>query len=126
MGYFPKLYFNSALMIWNWRHNSMWEEARRIASSGKYPNLHDPGEPPEDGARLRDFGEQSYINAAVQQTGTPFGSLPPTPNYMPYAAREMDDYKRLNDPIACHAAGYAIEHKRGFLQFCARHWSNKP
>ena len=125
MGLDPGRYFNSALMIWNLRHEEAWKEARRISASGKYPNLHDPGNPSEGGTRLRDFGEQSHINAAIQNTGTPFEALPATLNYMPYAAREMDGYKRLNDPIACHAAGYAIEHKQGFLEFCAHHWSNK-
>jgi lipopolysaccharide biosynthesis glycosyltransferase len=104
-------YFNSGFFIWNSRHHAAFEEARRVMAN--------------DIRKLKDFGEQSALNAGVQRT-CKLKLLSSTLNYMPFAElHNMRGLVRQTEPATIHAAGYGTEHKLPALQYYEARYSRK-
>lgn len=104
----PNLYFNTGMMIFNSRHREVFRDAKRLMSAIK----------------LKDFGEQSYINGAVQMKGVPFKALSPSMNFIPFAVREKLDMPNIDHPNVVHAAGYGGDEKLRSLRVYAEMYSN--
>ena len=104
-------YFNSGFFVWNSRHHRAFEEARKVMLLDK--------------AKLKDFGEQSSLNAGVQRT-CKLKLLSSTYNYMPFAElHHLRGLVRQVQPLTIHAAGYAAEHKLAALQYHEAHYSGR-
>lgn len=104
-------YFNSGFFIWNSRHRLIFDEARRVMAT----EVH----------RLKDFGEQSALNAGVQRRGK-IELLPSTYNYMPFAElHNMRGLVKQRTPFTVHAAGYGTEHKLAALQYYEAKYTQK-
>ena len=90
-------YFNTGLFIWNDRHKHVFENAAAIFK--------------KEQGRLKDFGEQSVINAAVQRHSK-VRLISNSFNYMPFAEEHrlsgMTVHKK---PLTIHGAGYGPEIK---------------
>lgn len=104
----PNLYFNTGMMIFNSRHKKVFLDAKKLMSAMK----------------LKDFGEQSYVNAAVQIKGVPFKALDPGLNWIPFAVREGLEMPALDHPTVVHAAGYGGGEKLRSLRVYAEMFSN--
>jgi lipopolysaccharide biosynthesis glycosyltransferase len=87
------LYFNSGMMIFNPRHHVIFERA--------YEYYEDPN------MAVSDFGEQSYLNIALQRLDLPYKELDATYNYSPFGEFHHLDQPKINWPTAIHAMGYA-------------------
>lgn len=104
-------YFNSGFFIWNSRHRAAFDEARRVMAV--------------DIRKLKDFGEQSALNAGVQRK-CKLTLLPSTLNYMPFAElHNMRGLVKQHSPATIHAAGYGTEHKLDALRYYAARYSRK-
>ena len=88
-------YFNSGFFIFNSRHKEAFDIAQKAMVQYK----------------LKDFGEQSYLNYGVQNTTT-VKLISNTYNYIPlaekYRARSM---KVMSNPLTIHGAGYSQDIK---------------
>lgn len=104
-------YFNSGFYIWNNRHRAAFEEARSCLKENK--------------AKLKDFGEQSSLNAGVQRKSK-VRLLSNKLNYMPFA--EMAGLQAMEPkraPNTVHAAGYGGDWKIGSLRYFEAHYTGK-
>lgn len=113
-GYFGinrSLYINTGFFIWNNRlakHREIFEMARQLYE--------------EEGAlkrttgqqRVLDWGEQSYLNAAIQRLQIEVRLLPCEWNYFFIAeTNNHSEYPRRSGPVnALHAAGYKTVKKK--------------
>lgn len=96
-------YFNTGFFIWNNRHQEAFKTAQRVMKS--------------HAGKLRDFGEQSALNAGVQKH-CKLALLSNTYNYMPFAEiNHLRAMERLEKPHTIHAAGYGGELKASSLPF---------
>ena len=86
-------YFNSGFLIFNPEHHYLFRQAM------DYYN--------DSSISVRDFGEQTYLNMAVQRTGHPFKQLDAKYNYAPFAEFHKLKQTRLMEPVAIHAMGYS-------------------
>lgn len=90
-------YFNAGFFIWNDRHKEVFESAAQIYEARKN--------------YLKDFGEQSCLNAAVQSMSK-VGLISNSFNYIPFAEKHnMRAMEYLRNPLTIHAAGYGLENK---------------
>ena len=94
-------YFNGGFMIFNRRHKEIFENA-----------LNHMRTRPED---FTDFGEQSAVNYAVQNSNTPLELLPVNYNCMVGGSIDIEDL--CDDPYAVHAAGVPFSHKISLLKY---------
>ena len=94
------LYINTGFYIWNNRHKKIIEEASRLSSVLK----------------VKDFGEQSYINIALQRSGCDIHFL--DRRYNNLAHLEIANQKRKEfTSFAIHAAGVSgAKDKMSFLK----------
>ena len=63
-------------------------------------------------AHLKDWGEQTAINAAVQLTRAPFRQLPTAWNWSPIAAKNGEQ-PNLTNPLGVHACSYPSQDGAG-------------
>jgi lipopolysaccharide biosynthesis glycosyltransferase len=94
-------YFNGGFMIFNHRHVKIFDDALTHLRTK-----------PED---FSDFGEQSAVNYAVQNSGVELKLLPVNYNTMIGGSIDIEDL--CSDPYAIHAAGVPFEHKLDLLNF---------
>lgn len=104
-------YFNSGFYIWNSRHREAFQEARVIMKDFK--------------GKLKDFGEQSALNAGIQRKGM-VRLISNTFNYIPFA--ELAGLQALEPrraPCTVHAAGYGGDLKLGALRYFEAHYTGR-
>jgi hypothetical protein len=94
----PKKYFNSGVFIFNDSHAPVFDRAREIFKTKTFA----------------DFGEQSALNYAVQETECPLRFLPEGFNFLPVSRKGVFDWP--SDVYVVHAAGYAKERKEEALR----------
>ena len=94
------LYFNTGFYIWNNNHKEIIEEAWRLSQTLK----------------INDFGEQSYLNIAVQRSGCDIKFLSNAFNRFKHF--ELDNQKlKVFDAYAIHGTGEAgAENKLAYLK----------
>lgn len=96
-----EVYFNSGLFIANHRHCEVFRLAAAANQAWK----------------LKDFGEQSFLNYGVQKSKVPFVELNQSFNYIPYAARLAHSTQQEQDnALTVHAAGLGHSLKHKFLK----------
>lgn len=100
-GIYEENYFNTGLFIANGRESSH-QRAFEYAWGLK------------DKLKVKDFGEQTFLNIAVQRIGVPIGFLPEEYNY-PIICDEFDMQKKEHQltefPKAIHALGFKGKEK---------------
>lgn len=102
-------YFNSGFFIWNSRHHVAFEVARKIMATEKH--------------KLKDFGEQSSLNAGVQRN-CKLKLISNTYNYLPIAERNnARGFVKHLSPVAIHAAGFFTDQKIAALRYYEAHYS---
>lgn len=91
-----ELYFNSGFFIAN-------------SANQKHKDAFDYASQLTDRVINLDFGEQTYLNTAIQRSGIPIKFLGPEYNY-PIICDQMNHKKtghiKIADPVAIHALGY--------------------
>lgn len=98
-------YFNSGLMIWNDRHEEVFQQAPLLYEKYK--------------RKLFDFGEQSIMNAAVQRN-CPLELISHSFNYTPVAEGKLETpMVPMDHPLTIHAAGYVPDEKEQALRYFA-------
>lgn len=108
MGLDLERYFNSGFFIWNDRHKPLFERATQIYRQNK--------------ATLKDFGEQSVLNAAAQEYGS-VELVSNTYNYMPFAEQEkLEAMEIVKSPNTIHAAGFSSTNKKRALEYYENHY----
>ena len=101
-------YFNTGLIIWNDRHKHVFEKAREIYAATK--------------GRLKDFGEQSVVNAAAQRTSK-VRLISNSFNYMPFAEiNKLAGMQTIRKPLTVHGAGYGPEIKLEAMHFLSKQY----
>ena len=101
LGMDPTKYFNGGFMIFNKRHEKIFDNALKHLRTK-----------PNDFA---DFGEQSAVNYAVQNSDIDLKLLPVEYNAMVGGSISIDDL--CEKPYAVHAAGVPFEHKIDLLNY---------
>lgn len=101
-------YFNSGFLVWNDRHKPIFETALSLYQQHK--------------EKIKDFGEQSCLNAAAQKHGS-IELISNTFNYMPFAKTEkLSGMDHVENPIAIHGAGFSASNKREALERYENHY----
>ena len=99
-------YFNTGFFIWNNAipsHRRIFSRALNMMTA----RSHEVG----------DFGEQSFINEAVQTMEVPLEILPQEYNYSPFAASQNHSTQYpMDNPLTVHASGYGPNDKLPFLR----------
>lgn len=88
-------YINTGLMIYNERHHHVMEHALSLYE--------------DESITVEDFGEQSYVNIALQRDSVPLGILDPSYNYGPFGVMHDLYDQEINQPFAVHALGYTAD-----------------
>lgn len=103
------LYINTGFYIWNNRHKQILEEASRLSEVLK----------------VKDFGEQSYINIALQRSGCDILHL--DRRYNNFKHFELDNQKRKEfTSFAIHGTGEAgAKSKMGYLKTQSKKYERK-
>ena len=115
LGIDVKKYFNSGFFVWNDRHRHVFAEGEKLFA--------------EHFDNLKDFGEQSCLNAAAQKFSK-VRLISNKWNYLPVAARDKEQSGDLSDamelqtePWAVHAAGYPPHAKEAALKYYSAHFN---